>query len=1231
MNKMFNRVNEAGTMLVEAMAMLGLIAMVTPILYKKAAERTTELQDINAANQLRVLSNAMDAYIKDNFTRINNNEVVKNSCDEGTVDYKDFDDNTKVVFGLSHLCEYLPYGFLKDGKTQDTKLFTTSGDSFKVVLRRTTGTETAEDGSEVVVAQTVTGFLTAIPNEGTDFPSTRTSRIATMVGSNGGYVENDGTIMGAQGIWSLSGDSELGVTLPTNSFVVSSLQPISSQGLANEDVLHRKTERQNDYVLNAMETDLFMSYNDKNHNIRQVNQIIMSPQPEWMLGGDQNDFKRNVDDTPKSELSEYKADLDHTLYIGSKGGAFIEGNMAALDSLFTVRSEAGGDDGGIKYYATDSTTDSTDPSNPVTTNSRGANIFSVTTAKMEYGNIGAETAGALLTVSKEDNSMEFESKTSSTPAGGGTPTTSSQKLIAANAERVNLIDGALSIRNPGVAADGGKYDEYDTNKWPEQNAAPAVIVGGGDVHKASYTTYEYNDDGTPKTDGAGNFVSSDLDGEHALTVNGPAFVKDSLKTAKLKAYNVDAAKLRAGVRPEDFNDVTEDPDFYMVAEKKGTDDGRLLVGHYTDAASGENRYRLQISEAEETITHGDGTSSVVQKGVRFDHENGLNLRAGNTDVNVGLIEHDVAAATSSVNSDTADGQIKLGAYNAISLATIGSDGNFIDKSVVSIQDDMLRAYNDAASGSSLGYIDSITDYARFMSRGAQNGGFTHDDLYARSSDNNLFALGDMDFSITELGTGTDSSGNTVTTTRPVADIRAARSKDYVSSRFSGGFAVYDHDVTGGDYPDDGSNMGNAALYVNKGDFRVLATESNADATLDITKGDTILQVDNNSDTDVIPDDDDRGSVYIRKGAINLATSGNTRLLNSEIVDDYRTDETKYPVGYISADRFIAHTVPAAVALNSSTTSVNSGGDIKGTDGKTVTPYEKYEVNPAYTSVMNDIKLTTRGGARLSDILPDFINRGIYVVDNTFKDEIKWVGATSDALKGSEVTSGSAEAFTSAYLGFVPAPTCPPGYSKVITINPSGWAMAQAGTPVYRDSKIDINSHNNPYLYWYTQNGELRTTADEIEPVNPLTFQKNNWLKAMVMPECDGKFQSDGKCTDSNLKTFKGWGTVMGFIYPAAYYDDFINGNVGGHNVGGGNANTNNEQDTVYWNLYPVHYRELEAYVTVYCYFRRAAFDSDYVDTSYDQLNGTRRDFWDKSSATNIDNLNDPALKYNDPW
>lgn len=1269
MKKMFNRINEAGTMLVEAMAMLGLIAMVTPILYKKAAERTTELQDINASNQLRILANAMDAYIKDNFTRINDGETVVNSCDVGKMDYSGFTDATSVSFDISHLCEYLPYGFLKDGKTQDSKLFSSANPSFQVVLRKTTGTETDENNQPVVVAETVTGFLTAVPNEGEDFPSTRVSRIATMVGSNGGYVEDDGEIMGAQGIWSLPNTSELGLNLPANTFVISSLQPISSQGLANEDVLHRKTERQNDYVLNSMETDLFMSYSSKNHNIRQVNQIIMRPQKDWMVGGDLNTFKRDApnENEPTMEYGQtYKADLDYTLYIGDKGGAYMEGNLAALSSLFTVRSELENDkgDGGIKYYGTNTTTNTTDPNNPVTTTNKDKAIFSVTTSKMEYGNIDEKTAGALLTVDKDNGSMEFESKTGGNDPSTGAPIVSGkQKLIAANAERVNVIDGALSVRNPGIAPDGGKYDNYHKDQWPEQNAAPAVIVGGGNVHKASYTTYTYNEDGTPAITGDGAFESSDLTGEHALTVNGPAFVKDSLKTAKLKAYNVDAAKLRAGVRPEDFDDVTEDKDFYLVAEQKGTDaanpEGRMLVGHHDDPVSGELGYRMQIAEADDTLD--DGTE--VQSGIRMKHESGINVLANATaanSVNIGLVEHDVDNNSSLVNNNTADGQIKLGAFKAISLSTIDENGVPIDKSVVSIQDDMLRAYAraDKATGTNThaAYVDSVTDYARFISQEFDAAGYTHDDLYQRErtdKEANLFGLGGMDFTISE----TKKDGNKV---RPVVDIRASREDKYLTSRFSGGFAIYDHDVSSADYPDnpltggkDGSpqviQMGNPALYINKGDFRILTTVANAETQLDVKKGDTILQVDNNSDENVIPDDSERGSVYIRKGAINLASasvSAENRLTNAEIKGtdtEAGYKKTYAPVGYIAADRFIAQTVPDGTILQGTTNGTINSGDIstiKGTDGEEVIPFNKFEVNPAYTSVMHDIKLTTRGGARLSDILPDFVNKGIYVVDNTFADNTKWADgqkpSENNDLSGSNT---SAETYTSAYLGFIPSPTCPPGYSKVITINPSGWAMAQAGTPMSKNSKIDISTHNNPYLYWYTQDGKLRTDTEEIEPVNPLTFQKSTWLKAMVLPECGG-LKTDGKCSD--LKKFTGWGTVMGFIYPAAYYQDFLSGKLGATNVAdkkGGHADdTNLQDDTVYWNLYPVHYRELEAYVTVYCYFRREAFDSDYVDTAYDQLkaykanqtNGARK-FWSKTGATNLERLNDPALEYNDPW
>ena len=55
MRKKFNGKESAGSLMIEAMAMLALIAMVTPILYKKAAERTTELKDINADDLLVIL------------------------------------------------------------------------------------------------------------------------------------------------------------------------------------------------------------------------------------------------------------------------------------------------------------------------------------------------------------------------------------------------------------------------------------------------------------------------------------------------------------------------------------------------------------------------------------------------------------------------------------------------------------------------------------------------------------------------------------------------------------------------------------------------------------------------------------------------------------------------------------------------------------------------------------------------------------------------------------------------------------------------------------------------------------------------------------------------------------------------------------------------------------------------------------------------------------------------
>ncbi len=67
--------------------------------------------------------------------------------------------------------------------------------------------------------------------------------------------------------------------------------------------------------------------------------------------------------------------------------------------------------------------------------------------------------------------------------------------------------------------------------------------------------------------------------------------------------------------------------------------------------------------------------------------------------------------------------------------------------------------------------------------------------------------------------------------------------------------------------------------------------------------------------------------------------------------------------------------------------------------------ENYKVDPAYTSVMNDIKLDSRGGARLSEILPNYISRDIY------------------EITGKETIS---------------APRCPTHYAPAVIVTPTKW-------------------------------------------------------------------------------------------------------------------------------------------------------------------------------------------------
>ena len=329
-----------------------------------------------------------------------------------------------------------------------------------------------------------------------------------------------------------------------------------------------------------------------------------------------------------------------------------------------------------------------------------------------------------------------------------------------------------------------------------------------------------------------------------------------------------------------------------------------------------------------------------------------------------------------------------------------------------------------------------------------------------------------------------------------------------------------------------------------------------------------------------------------------------------------------------------------------------GYDAGGTAVADAKKYDYYQVNPAYTSVMNDIKLATRGGARLSDILPDYINKGIYVVDNTYKNsavsqwEGKWLGSPAECKSGDAIDN---TCIASPWMGYVPAPQCPKNYAKVITLNPIRWRMSEVYTifdtaswPVaqaaYRTliggddfKKYFIQPTDPRHAEFKLSDGGGEAHTHTPQEGRPMTFQTNTWLNTTVSPlyggtDCHGKSDVTNCPTTGDPVDFIGWHAIMGFIYRPTQYNTLLK-ELGAENV---DANT-----SVYWNLFPVYAGDMAAVANVYCYFERntatAGTSWRWGDPvyKYDQLNAYKQGFTKDANWSSA--VNDPELGYTDAW
>lgn len=419
---------------------------------------------------------------------------------------------------------------------------------------------------------------------------------------------------------------------------------------------------------------------------------------------------------------------------------------------------------------------------------------------------------------------------------------------------------------------------------------------------------------------------------------------------------------------------------------------------------------------------------------------------------------------------------------------------------------------------------------------------------------------------------------------------------------------------------------------------------------DVSKGDDNFDVKNRENSTI------RAGVYIRRGSIDVQQFDDLDDISSSTGKNAADAGT----GYVKADRFVVENTSS----DRDPKSVYVYKDDKGNTYNTYpvdNPYDHYMVDPAYTSVMHDIKLTSRGGARLSDILPDFINKGIYVTDNSYGEgttpKEDGISSMNDSVKEDKTSI-----FASAFLGVVPAPQCPPGYAKVITLTPAGWRMAQIGTLVEDSS---ANAGNRLYLnestpmyaagnainksrYDMTSKGLIKGDIKEIPAGGgsitiPRIFQQNTWLKSAIKLNLGGKVgENNNKGNEySTGGKFVGWNTYMGFIYPSVLWSHLFNPEET-PGMGGSEAPQLGQGDNkIYWNLFPVDKWSIEGYATVYCYFDRNGltnngknyFNSDLVDTTYNQYSTLRTvgQGASKENSKYTDRLTNPKLKYEQEW
>ena len=1321
MRKFFNKTEQRGTLLVEAIAMLGLIALVTPTLYKKSAERLQEIQDINSASQARTMNDVIETLVSTHFMEI---MQATSSDSDATIKIGYADDSSGVSGEFFHkgYSSFLPYGY----KPNSIRNF----DEPEIFVHRDGGT---------LVSYIVYPHLV-------DPGKKRAARMASLVGANGGIVTENKEAQGTGGAWFLDEEMLEELEIPAsilkeNSLVVTANEPIENSMEDNDKYLYRVPPDEADEVYhNMMITDLYMGGNEEKSKmyesiqgqffgIYNVRKLMMHSRCDYTQVKNA-DFNSSMCTPQIADLyvgkPDYTDDETTERRYRNNGAAWIYGNLTALNEGFSVTG-SGSTTAEMVFRPTYESGSSV-----------VSGLYDIVYATGDVSGDEAEVKliGDFVTAEKSGTTHTFMVAGSADDSSSSDPmflgvSESDQHIIRVGAKQgsnvyvaekggsvyINASDNADSSMihsDTHINSGGGLlYMGPDEGGW---------LTAGGSDHDSSYVNIlkeggsEFTV-GNPSVDQSMIYVSlggSSVVGSSLVSLNAKRFqvyadnheLTGSSLVGGASGNNLTAVDGFTAVTTK-FTDILGST--YLGSEAMVTDndgDGVYTRGGWTLGVAGSAwvdqtlwARKAWLRDAGMRNLHAGyknmadytakpktawlnvyGESSGVGGGrVVIRDPNKITAENENS-LGDGLDVMFLASLGVAVLSDTEGAWVQLdhGTTRAGSLynyfAADKSDSTKVSGSSYVVGGRGVELYTHDASVSSLVGIQQgaleLYGHAggdnKIQANASQFGIKTSSTVYEEVEDSQFYVDGDVvrtryvDFEVQD-----NTSSSTVFGVYPDIGAREVANIEMKGSiHVTGNEVIHIADKEEHSAHNDSSR---AMFEIDPNYVRVWAKDRGngryGDGGDDYYAMLTIAPDDvggsSISGTGVMNDT----SIYIRKGAIELERS------DSSVVGLVEADAG---FGYIRANRLVS----------------NAGMEVPEVSGSDATTrYDQYMVNPAYTSVMHDIKLTTRGGARLSDILPDYVLKGVYNVSNDYKE-------------GTNTRVGVNEKeWADPYLGNIYFPMCPPGYVGLATVVPISFQMAKTG------HAVEVPAGSGTSAKWQVVEGKkhadiLRQALsndggiiypglEEVKSLNwnaiyqssdtfsqfvsTTEFKTEGWFwglssesdeygssKASISWSgtdnvgtytnmagstyaiAEPLYFQEGTFLKTSLKPVDNhWEARMGFIYDTGTWSG-LGGIDGSDNIlsnntqnGGGNAGGGAVMSGYVWNLFPVVTNTLEGHATVYCYFKRSEFDDTHVLQYNPEAEGYDNTQKSAAGSSNADayirRLDDPTLKYRETW